>query len=78
MSVKPGEVFRESKIKKFIEKKQEHSLKERMVPNKYRKLYQSMMEGRKKRAKEIWLLNKKRKRIDAEARKEAKKKIVDN
>ncbi|KAK6638046.1 hypothetical protein RUM44_008471 [Polyplax serrata] len=74
MSVTPGEVFRESPVYKQIEKRHEYKLREKMVPNKYRKLYKSMMEGRQKRAKEIWLLEKKRRRIDEMEKQEKKNK----
>lgn len=70
----PGEVFRESPVYKQIEKRHEYKLREKMVPNKYRKLYKSMMEGRQKRAKEIWLLEKKRRRIDEMEKQEKKNK----
>lgn len=35
-----------------------------MIKKKHRKLYKSMMEGRQDRAKEIWLLRKKRRLHD--------------
>lgn len=43
-----------------------------MVKNKHKKLYKSMMAGKKERAKEIWLLRKKR-RLHDERQAEAKK-----
>lgn len=77
MAVKPGTVFKESPVRKEIEKRQEYRLREKMVPNKYRKLYKSMMEGRKKREKEIWLLTKKRRLIDeAKSKKKSQKKTT--
>lgn len=44
-----------------------------MIKKKHRKLYKSMMEGKRQRAKEIWLLRKKR-RLHDEKGKDHKKK----
>lgn len=43
-----------------------------MVKGKYRKLYKSMMQGRKDRAKESWLLKKKRRLHDEKQKKDVK------
>lgn len=43
-----------------------------MIKKKHRKLYKSMMEGKRQRAKEIWLLRKKR-RLHDEADQQQKK-----
>lgn len=77
MTVKPGTVFKENPLQKVKDTRQAYKLREKMVPNKYRNLYKSMMEGRRKREKEIWLLKKKRRLIDAAEKtkkKEEKKK----
>lgn len=56
--------------------KQEYRLREKMMKKKHRNLYKSMMQGKEDRAKEIWLLRKKRRIHDAnekEKRKQTKK-----
>ncbi|CAH1987956.1 unnamed protein product [Acanthoscelides obtectus] len=58
------------------EKRQEFRLREKMIKRKYKNLYKSMMEGKKERSKEIWLLRKKRRLHDegeAKKKKEEKK-----
>lgn len=72
LSVTPGEVFKEAPWEKTKQERQEYRLREKMVKRKYRNLYKSMMQGRKEREKEAWLLNKKRKLHD-EKQKEEKK-----
>ncbi|XP_063972092.1 pescadillo homolog [Diachasmimorpha longicaudata] len=72
MKVKPGEVLREDPWAKAKQEKQEFRLREKMIKKKHRKLYKSMMKGREDRAKEIWLLRKKR-RIHEEGEKEKRK-----
>lgn len=64
MSVKPGKVYTESSIDKARREKQEYRLREKMVKNKHRKLYKSMMEGRRTRNKEVKLIRRKRKQWD--------------
>ncbi|KAK5644361.1 hypothetical protein RI129_005661 [Pyrocoelia pectoralis] len=64
LSVKTGEVEKEDPWKKHKLEKQEYRLREKMVKNKHRRLYKSMMEGKKKRSKEVWLLKKKRRLIE--------------
>ncbi|XP_076754956.1 pescadillo homolog [Xylocopa sonorina] len=83
MKVKTGEVTREDPQEKRRQERQEYRLRERMIKKKHRNLYKSMMEGRKERAKEIWLLRKKRRLHDAatkqkrkEERKQSKSKIA--
>ncbi|XP_076232325.1 pescadillo homolog isoform X2 [Calliopsis andreniformis] len=65
MKVKSGEVTKEDPFQKKREEKQEYRLRERMIKKKHRNLYRSMMKGREERAKEIWLLRKKRRLLDA-------------
>lgn len=43
-----------------------------MVKGKYKKLYKSMMQGRQERAKEAWLLKKKRRILDGNLQREKK------
>lgn len=76
MKVQSGEITKENPWEKAKLEKQEYRLREKMIKKKHRKLYRSMMEGREKRAKEIWLLRKKRRIHDAkekEKRKEERK-----
>ena len=76
MKVKTGEVTKEDPWEKKRLEKQEYRLRERMIKKKHRKLYRSMMEGRKERAKQIWLLCKKRRLHDTaekQKRKEERK-----
>ncbi|KYQ55688.1 Pescadillo like protein, partial [Trachymyrmex zeteki] len=76
MKVQTGEIMKEIPWEKARLEKQEYRLREKMIKKKHRKLYQSMMKGREERAKEIWLLRKKRRVHDAkekEKRKEQRK-----
>lgn len=76
MKVQIGEVTKENPWEKARLEKQEYRLREKMIKKKHRKLYKSMMKGREERAKEIWLLRKKRRIHDAkekEKRKEQRK-----
>ncbi|XP_043676989.1 pescadillo homolog isoform X1 [Vespula pensylvanica] len=72
MKVKAGEVTKEDPYEKERQDKQEYRLREKMIKKKHRNLYKSMMQGRKERAKEIWLLRKKR-RLHDNAEKEKHK-----
>lgn len=76
MAVSKGVLIKEDPTAARREEYSEYKLREKMIKNKHRRLYKSMMEGRTKRKKEAWLLRKKRKRIEEEeavAKKEAKK-----
>lgn len=78
MSVNPGEVYKADPVEKRRQEKHEFYLREKMISKRHRKLYKSMRDGQKKRAKESWLLRKKRRLIDAsekEQKKEAKKNL---
>lgn len=57
------------------QERQEFRLREKMIKKKHRKLYKSMMEGKQSRAKEIWLLRKKRRLHDEQQGKEKKEKV---
>jgi len=76
LAVLPGKVYAEPAWEKKRQERQEYRLREKMVKNKHRKLYKSMMEGKKERSKEVWLLKKKRRLHDEQkkAEKKAKKK----
>ncbi|TGZ50903.1 pescadillo homolog [Temnothorax longispinosus] len=76
MKVQSGEITKEIPWEKARLEKQEYRLREKMIKKKHRKLYKSMMKGREDRAKQIWLLRKKRRIHDAkekEKRKEQRK-----
>lgn len=76
MKVQTGEIMKENPWAKAQREKQEYRLREKMIKKKHRKLYKSMMKGREDRAKQIWLLRKKRRIHDAkekEKRKEQRK-----
>ncbi|XP_011494818.1 PREDICTED: pescadillo homolog [Ceratosolen solmsi marchali] len=71
MKVKSGEITKEDPWEKSRQERQEYRLREKLVKNKHRKLYKSMIKGREDRAKAIWLLRKKR-RIHDETEKAKK------
>ncbi|XP_023011676.1 pescadillo homolog [Leptinotarsa decemlineata] len=75
MSVSIGEVYKEVPWEKNRQERQEYRLREKMVKKKHKKLYNSMMQGKKDRAKEIWLLRKKRRLHDEKKVVEKKKKF---
>lgn len=84
MKVKTGELTKEDPWEKQRQERQEYRLRERMVKKKHKNLYRSMMKGREQRAKEVWLLRKKRRIHDAsekqkrkEERKQKKAKTVE-
>jgi pescadillo protein len=74
MKVKSGEIAKEDPWEKSRQERQEYRLREKLVKNKHRKLYKSMIKGREDRAKAIWLLRKKR-RIHDETEKVKKKEL---
>ncbi|PSN36784.1 Pescadillo [Blattella germanica] len=78
MSVSIGAVTREDPGEKRRQNYQEHKLREKMIKNKHRNLYRSMMKGRQKREKEAWLLGKKRKVIEAKEKAERIRKKKQN
>lgn len=76
MQVKVGESIKVDPWEKARQEKQEYRLREKMIKKKHRNLYRSMMNSREDRAKEIWLLRKKRRIHEAtekEKRKEKRK-----
>lgn len=84
MKVQTGEIMKENPWAKAQREKQEYRLREKMIKKKHRKLYKSMMKGREERAKQIWLLRKKRRIHDTkekdkrkEQRKANKNKLVE-
>lgn len=72
LSVATGEVYKEDPWEQKTLDKQEFKLREKMIKKKHRKLYKSMMEGKRQRSKEIWLLRKKR-RLHDEKEKDEKR-----
>jgi len=64
MSVSTGIVAREDPAEKKWQERQEYKLREKMIKKKHRNLYRSMMKGKAERAKEAWLLGKKRRLHD--------------
>lgn len=64
MSVSMGTVAREDPSEKKRQERQEYKLREKMIKKKHRNLYRSMMKGKAERAKEAWLLAKKRRLHD--------------
>ncbi|KAL6448479.1 hypothetical protein ACFW04_000408 [Cataglyphis niger] len=81
MKVQVGKITKEDPWEKAKREKQEYRLREKMIKKKHRKLYKSMMKGREERAKQIWLLRKKRRIHDAtekEKRKEERKQLNKN
>ncbi|XP_070153718.1 pescadillo homolog [Polyergus mexicanus] len=81
MKVQVGNITKEDPWEKAKREKQEYRLREKMIKKKHRKLYKSMMKGREERAKEIWLLRKKRRIHDTtekEKRKEQRKQLNKN
>ncbi|XP_034194756.2 pescadillo homolog [Osmia lignaria lignaria] len=72
MKVKTGELTKEDPWEKQRQERQEYRLRERMVKKKHKNLYRSMMKGREQRAKEVWLLRKKRRIHDASEKQKRK------
>lgn len=72
MKVQTGEIVKENPWRKAQLEKQEYRLREKMIKKKHRKLYKSMMKGREERAKEIWLLRKKRRIHDTKEKEKRK------
>lgn len=78
MQVKAGELTKENPWEKNRIEKQEFRLREKMIKKKHRNLYKSMMQGKEDRAKEIWLLRKKRRihdNMEKEKRKQTRKAV---
>lgn len=76
MKVQVGALTKADPYEKERQERQEYKLRERMIKKKHRNLYKSMMKGREERAKEVWLLRKKRRIHDAaqkQTRKEKRK-----
>lgn len=67
MAVKKGTIAKEEPVKPELEAREDEYLRSRLVRNKHKRLFNSMMEGRKKRMKEVKLLTNKRAQLEAEA-----------
>lgn len=76
MSVQAGKVHRENKRAVKKQEIEEHRLKARMVKPKHRHLFTKLIREQQGKQKENWLLEKKRKRIDAAAKEERKQKKI--
>ncbi|KAL7294285.1 hypothetical protein TKK_0012300 [Trichogramma kaykai] len=76
MKVKSGEVIKEDPYEKKRLERQEYRLREKLVPNKHRKVYKAMMKSREDKAKAIWLLRKKRRINDKEKQSQKREKTV--
>jgi pescadillo protein len=74
MAVKVGEIAQDNPRQIAYEEKNQQLLREKMIARKHRKLYRSMMDGRRKRTREANLLKKKRDDIDTQKRKVSKSK----
>lgn len=73
MAVQSGKVHRESARAIKKQEVEEHRLKARMVKPRHRKLFAKLINEKQDKQKENWLLEKKRKRIEAAAKDEKKK-----
>ncbi|KAI4462208.1 pescadillo - related [Holotrichia oblita] len=78
LGVKAGEIEKEAPWVKKREERQEYKLREKMIKKKHRNLYKSMMNAKRERGKEAWLLNKKRKLHDQKekVKNKSKKKLT--
>jgi pescadillo len=74
MAVSAGEVSKGNPRQKELDEAAQLRLRERMIARKHRKLYRSMMKGRRKREQEVNILKKKRKVLDEETQKTKKTK----
>lgn len=72
MVVQTGAVAKPNPRQQELDDQAQLRLREKMIARKHRKLYRSMMDGRRKRAREANLLEKKRQQIDAEGRSQRK------
>lgn len=73
MAVKAGKLHKENtRALKKVET-EEHRLKARMVKPRHRQLFRKLIKEKQEKQKEHWLLDKKRKRINA-AEKDLRKK----
>lgn len=70
--MKTGEVHKEDPWENKRQEKQEYRLREKMIKKKHKNLYKSMMQSRQEKAKEIWLLKKKRRLHDENEKAEKK------
>lgn len=78
MAVQSGKVHRESARAIKKQEIEEHRLKARMVKPRHRKLFKKLINEKQEKQKENWLLEKKRKRIDAATKEEKKQKKLEN
>lgn len=64
MMVSTGKAKKDDPVEKRKEEYQEYKLREKMINKKHRKLYQSMMKGRRDRVRDKKILMKKKRLID--------------
>ncbi|XP_018335800.1 pescadillo homolog [Agrilus planipennis] len=64
LSVAPGTIYKEEPWMQKKQERQEYKLREKMIKKKHRKIYRAMIRNKKDKAKESWLLRKKRRIID--------------
>lgn len=77
MTVQSGKVHRENRRAIKKQEIEEHRLKARMVKAKHRKLFSKLINEKQDKQKEKWLLEKKRKRIDAANKEEKKRRKIE-
>lgn len=77
MGVKTGQLHKENIKEANKSNKQEDQLLAKMVKSKHKKLYHNLVNKRQAVTKEAKLLESKRRRIDADAKKERKNKRKD-
>lgn len=74
MAVEPGKVQRVNKRAIKKDEIEEHRLKARMVKPRHRNLFRKLIREKQEKDKELWLMTKKRKTVDADAK--LKKKVA--
>lgn len=77
MGVQSGKLHRENPRALKKQEVEEHRLKAQMVKPRHRQLFRKLIREKQVNQKENWLLQKKRKRIDAAAKDEKKKRKVE-
>jgi len=77
MGVHSGKLHRDNPRAAKKQEVEEHRLKAQMVKPRHRQLFRKLIKDKQVKQKENWLLQKKRKRIDAAAKDEKKKRKVE-
>ncbi|XP_037958530.1 pescadillo homolog [Teleopsis dalmanni] len=68
MAVQSGKVYKENKRAQHLKEVEEHRLKARMVKPRHRNLFRKLIREKQEKEKSEWLLKKKRRVIEAEAK----------